>query len=216
MIKAAVFDLDGVLIDSLTSHYVAYERFLPKYGYPVPTREEIRQVFPMPFIDQVRVLTKEKSEEKLAEVFRRFEQEPWPYDQITITEGVPPVLEKLQTELKLGVVTSSDSDYLGRCLAAANLTRYFPVTVTYSMTKRHKPDPEPLLLAIRKLGVEPSQTVYIGDAVTDYLAASATGAKFIFFGQALPKELEGKNIPIARSFNELNHVIKGMRSKSTH
>src|SRR5438132_743156 len=42
-------------------------------------------------------------------------------------------------------------------------------------TERHKPDPEPLLLAAERMGADPAQTAYVGDSPFDVLAAKAAG-----------------------------------------
>ena len=56
---------------------------------------------------------------------------------------------------------------------------YFRTAVAYEDTTRHKPHPEPLLLAANRLKIKPSGTVYIGDAASDMEAAKAAGMKFI-------------------------------------
>lgn len=49
------------------------------------------------------------------------------------------------------------------------------MVVAMEDTERHKPQPDPLLLGIRRLGIRPHDTVYVGDAVVDVQAAKAAG-----------------------------------------
>ena len=55
------------------------------------------------------------------------------------------------------------------------LERYFETVVTGDDTERHKPDPEPLLLALERLGASPSAAAYVGDSPFDIRAAKAAG-----------------------------------------
>ena len=79
--------------------------------------------------------------------------------------------------LRVGVVTSKRQE-------SAQLTRDLlelpvPLTVVLEDTDRHKPEPEPLLLALERLGVPAADAVYVGDAVVDVLAALAAGMDVI-------------------------------------
>lgn len=68
---------------------------------------------------------------------------------------------------------------------------------------RHKPDPEPLLLAAQKLGVKPEETVYIGDVENDLKAAHAAGMKVILYSKDKPEDADA----YATSFEKLPSII---------
>ena len=62
----------------------------------------------------------------------------------------------------------------------------FDTIVAFEDTAQHKPHPEPLLTAVKRLGISPQEAVYIGDAPTDAQAAKAAGMPVIIYA--------GKNI----------------------
>ena len=77
--------------------------------------------------------------------------------------------------LGLGVATSKRRSQAINAMEILGLAKHLPVLVAMEDTDKHKPDPEPLLLAARHLAASPSQTVYVGDAVVDTLAGKAAG-----------------------------------------
>ena len=83
------------------------------------------------------------------------------------------------------------------------LKSYFKADVAYEDTKKHKPFPEPLILAAKKLKVKPEETVYIGDSESDMKAAKAAGMKFVFYSR---KRLKGADVQV-KSFNEIPDVV---------
>lgn len=56
---------------------------------------------------------------------------------------------------------------------------WFETVVSFETTKKHKPDPEPLLHAISELDMKPEETVYVGDAISDYECAKTAKVEYI-------------------------------------
>lgn len=77
--------------------------------------------------------------------------------------------------VEIGIVTSKRRNSAELTLAYSGLEGAIPVTVAMDDTSIHKPNPEPLLLGLERLGADPSRSVYVGDAVVDVLAAHAAG-----------------------------------------
>lgn len=93
-------------------------------------------------------------------------------------EGVPSVLDELvAVGSRLGVVSSKSEATVRRGLAAVGLHHDFAVVVGLEATTAHKPNPDPLLHAAAELGADPSDCVYVGDAVVDIHAALAAGMR---------------------------------------
>ena len=94
--------------------------------------------------------------------------------------GVAELLADLSASgATIGVVTSKRHSAAASTLEAAGLALLLPVLVAMEDTAGHKPNPEPLLLAIERLGVGADHCVYIGDAVVDVQAAMAAGMAVI-------------------------------------
>ncbi|SRR6266496_3123111 len=90
-------------------------------------------------------------------------------------DGIAELLTHLRgAGLCLGIVTSAPRPYCSKVIKACGLE--VDASVCYHDTKRHKPYPDPLVLALQRLGdIEPINAVAVGDAVADILAARAAG-----------------------------------------
>lgn len=80
---------------------------------------------------------------------------------------------------KILIVTSRNRNVTVPFCKKSNLEKYISLCVVAEDTKKHKPDPEPLEFAMKKLGLKEEETVYVGDSYNDYLAATAAGIKFV-------------------------------------
>jgi len=89
-------------------------------------------------------------------------------------EGIPAMLDALAGNYRLGFVSSRQTSVRAD-VARLALADYFDVIVDRDETERHKPDPEPLLLACKRLNVLPEHAIYVGDAPADIHAARAAG-----------------------------------------
>jgi pyrophosphatase PpaX len=86
------------------------------------------------------------------------------------------VLVRLRDEgRRLGVVTAKRRATVELAFARVPLGHLFETIVGGDETERHKPDPEPLLLAAARMRAEPAQTAYVGDSPFDVRAAKAAG-----------------------------------------
>ena len=85
-------------------------------------------------------------------------------------------LERLHAEgRRLAVVTAKRSATVRLAFEHVPLGHLFEVVVGGDETERHKPDPEPLLLAAERMGVRPEEAAYVGDSPFDIRAAKAAG-----------------------------------------
>ena len=110
--------------------------------------------------------------------------------------GIPELINILQKECKLGVVTSSPKEY------AKDLLEYHELPIkniiAYHDTKRHKPHPDPILRAIENISKSGDRIVYIGDNLIDVEAAFAANVDEIYlatWGGCDNANLTNVNIP---------------------
>jgi pyrophosphatase PpaX len=90
------------------------------------------------------------------------------------------VLERLHAEgRRLGIVTAKRRETVELAFARLPLRDYFETIVAADDTPRQKPDPEPILLALERLGVRAGDAAYIGDSPFDVGAARAAGVRAI-------------------------------------
>jgi pyrophosphatase PpaX len=171
-----LFDLDGTLIDSgpiiLASMQHAVKAVL---GREIPAEELAVAVGGQGLIAQMRALDATRVDE-LVEAYR-VHNDPL-HDTLQAFEGMLNVLPLFRQEgRRLGIVTSKRHRTVSLALDRFPwLVDYFDTVVAYDDTDRHKPDPEPVLAGIERLGGEPATSAYVGDSPFDIQAAKAAGA----------------------------------------
>jgi len=169
-----LFDLDGTVVDSgsiiLASMRHATREVLGKeFG-----DEELLQAVGGPGLEAQLAVFGPDQVDELVRVYRAH-NEPL-HDELEACTGMADVLVQLHAEgRRLGVVTAKRRSTVELAFARVPLAHLFETIVGGDETERHKPDPEPLLLAAQRMGAEPAQSAYVGDSPFDVLAAKAAG-----------------------------------------
>jgi pyrophosphatase PpaX len=185
-----LFDLDGTLIDSgpiiLASMRHASRTVLGRE----PDEELVRAAIGGPgLIAQMRDLDPDRVDE-LVEVYRAH-NEPL-HESLESFTGILELLPVLRDEGRtLGVVTAKRGKTVGLAFDRFPVLREtMSVLVGAEDTERHKPDPDPVLEALRRLDASPSDAVYVGDSPFDVRAAkaAAVGAIAVGWGGIHPDE----------------------------
>jgi pyrophosphatase PpaX len=169
-----LFDLDGTVIDS-GAIILASMRHAAKEVLGVePPDDELMAAVGGPGLEaQMHALAPDRVEE-LVTVYRAH-NEPL-HDSLVCCPGMDDVLVRLKDEgRRLGIVTAKRRETAELAFATVPLGHLFDTVVGGDETERHKPDPEPLLLALERLGARADDTAYVGDAPFDVRAAKAAG-----------------------------------------
>ena len=169
-----LFDLDGTVIDSgaiiLASMRHAAQEVL---GAEVPDEELMAAVGGPGLEAQMRALAPDRVDE-LVRVYRAH-NEPL-HDELVCCAGMDDLLVRLKGEgRRLGIVTAKRRQTVELAFARVPLGHLFETVIGGDETERHKPDPEPLLFALQRLGADAGEAVYVGDAPFDVKAAKAAG-----------------------------------------
>jgi pyrophosphatase PpaX len=169
-----LFDLDGTVVDSgsiilASMRHATREVLGREYG-----DEELMQAVGGPGLDaQFAALAPDRVED-LVRVYREH-NEPL-HDELVCCTGMDDVLVRLKEEgRRLGVVTAKRRITVELAFANVPLGHLFETIVGGDETERHKPDPQPLLLAAQRMDALPADTAYVGDSPFDVLAAKAAG-----------------------------------------
>jgi pyrophosphatase PpaX len=177
-----LFDLDGTLIDSGSIIIASMQHAVATVlGRELPAEELAATVGGQGLVAQMRALDPDRVEE-LVEAYREH-NDPL-HDTLEAFAGMVEVVPRLKAEgRKLGIVTAKR-----RRTVALAIERFpwledqFDVVVTYEDTERHKPEPEPVLAALERLGAKPDDAAYVGDSPFDIQAAKAAGAFAVAVG----------------------------------
>ncbi|MET4082382.1 beta-phosphoglucomutase [Pedobacter sp. UYP30] len=202
-IKACLFDLDGVLVDTAGYHYQAWKRLANQLGFDFTEaqNEELKGISRMESLDKVLgwgKATKSSVEKNELAALKN----GWYVDMINkmTPEEVLPGVEDFLTALtqsgyKLALGSASKNS--GIILKNTHLTHFFDEIVDGNMVSKSKPDPEVFLKGAELLGFAPEQCVVFEDAVAGIKAAKNAGMKSIGIGD--------KNL-----LTEANLVVSGL------
>jgi pyrophosphatase PpaX len=177
---AVLFDLDGTLIDSIELILNSARHAFRGRNGRVPTDAEWLTGVGIPLTTMFsRYAADDADLAALIAGYREYQMAH--HDRLVRAyEGVADMLVQLHAAgHPLGVVTSKGDALATRGLTHVGLAQYFDVIVGCDSCTRHKPDPEPVLLALERLGYEPNEAVFIGDSVHDVAAGNAAGVTTI-------------------------------------
>src|SRR3954471_14559206 len=160
---AVLFDLDGTLIDTI-GLLLECARHTFKGRTPAPTDDEWIAGIGTPLRKQFAAYTSSEEEiEQLTQRYRAFQREH--HDRLT--SAFPGVLETLdeleQRGHPMGIVTSKSNEMMDRGLEWVGIMKPMKTRIGMDSAKKHKPDPEPVLVALDELDYSPQEAVFLGD-----------------------------------------------------
>ena len=188
-IKACLFDLDGVIVDTAKYHFNAWRRMANELGFDF-THEENEKLKGVSRMDSLNLILSwggvEKSESEKVALAKK--KNDWYVESISemdhreILPGVVDFLNELQENgIKIGLGSASKN--APRILDAIGLTDYFETIIDGSKTTKGKPDPQVFQLGAKDLNVEPTETIVFEDAPKGIDAALAGGFYAIGVGE---------------------------------
>jgi pyrophosphatase PpaX len=169
-----LFDLDGTVIDSGAIILASMRHATREVLGVEASDEELLAAVGGPGLEaQMHAFAPDRVQE-LVDVYRAH-NEPL-HDELACCAGMDDVLVQLKEEgRRLGIVTAKRRQTVDLAFARVPLEHLFETVVGGDETRRQKPDPEPLLLALERLGSSPEEAAYVGDAPFDVQAAKAAG-----------------------------------------
>ncbi len=179
--KAVLFDMDGVLYDSMPNHAVSWHQSMATFNLKM-TPEEAYFYEGMRGVETIKLLTKKQwgREASDEEASRMYEQKSHCFKQCSpapIMRGVHALMEKIKAcGLKIVVVTGSGQKSLLEklCLDFKGLIHPNLIVSSFDV-KNGKPNPEPYLLGLQKVGIPPYEGIVVENAPLGIRAA--VGAK---------------------------------------
>jgi len=178
MTKNILFDIDGTLIDTEKTIIKSFQKTLKDNLNIEPPAEELFYVLGIPGSKAIKKYSNSpEQDQELLKLWEENDHQMFHYSELF--NGIEQMLQQLKgNQTKLGVVTSRTNSESQIVFNNFNIEKYFDTFVTSSMTKLHKPDPEPILKAIENLKIDPTNTIYIGDSIYDFQCARNANVEF--------------------------------------
>ena len=197
-IRTILFDFDGTIMNTNELIIRSWQHtFRTVEGKERPV-EEIVRTFGEPLMVTMKQVLPQLTLEEGIEIYRSYLRQHY-HDMIAPFPGMVELIRELkQQDYITGLVTSRPRETTLQGLERFGLDPYFDCVVTCDDTDKHKPDPEPLLIALCKLSALPRESVMLGDSIYDILSARNAGVKSILVGwqMTLSKEdIEGPDGP---------------------
>jgi len=188
MIKAVIFDVDGVLVDSRDSNVDFFQKLLPKVGYSKPSREEVLKHFHLPLKEALAEIIDTTDNAELLRIMT-IGNEKVVRDTalLKFPESLEQILKELKKKYLIGIVTSRNQAGLDVVFSIKDIKSLFDVVVVREHYQNRKPHPEPLFVASDRLHINPDEAIYIGDSNIDIEAAKAAGMSSIHFSPYVHK-----------------------------
>ncbi|OHD65742.1 MAG: hypothetical protein A2176_13490 [Spirochaetes bacterium RBG_13_51_14] len=211
MVHAILFDMDGVIVDSMRSHAGAWKQVLGDYGMVLDDidilkregmsgRQSVEDIFiergrPVPDEDEFRLLLQKKNA-----LFER--------DRISLFPQVVTMLSWIKKRNKpTALVTGSLRRSVAHVMPGGVLS-LFDVLITAEDVTNGKPDPEPYVKACMRLGVEPDRALIIENAPMGIRSAKSAGALCYALETTMPGRLLADADRIFRDHESLFEFLK--------
>jgi len=190
--RGAIFDWDGVIINSARHHEASWERLAKELNKPLPEghfkrgfgmKNEV--IFPELLRwtndpEEIRILSLRKEA-----IYRDVVRE----QGVSALPGVEAWLKRLRNaEVACVIASSTHRENITTTLGVLGLKDFFAGLVTAEDVKRGKPDPEVFLTAAKRIGVEPQDGVVFEDALVGIAAAQAAGMRVVGVATTEPRE----------------------------
>ncbi|MFT8870676.1 MAG: HAD-IA family hydrolase [Sporolactobacillus sp.] len=193
VIKAIVFDFDGVILDSERMMYLAMQEMFHNYHVDLPFSVWSEAISGRGGDFDAAGYVQEQSGVSidrisfLAEQERRFQQL---MDHEDVLPGVKSLIDQAERRgLKIGLAASSPAEWVYHHLKRLSLSKYFLSIQTKNDVKRVKPDPSLYLQTLKNLGVAPNEAIAFEDSVNGVVAAKRAGLFCIAVPSAVTKQL---------------------------
>jgi pyrophosphatase PpaX len=178
-INTVLFDFDGTLMDTNQIIIESWQHtFRTVEGKERPL-ESIISTFGEPLFVTMEKLLPQVTVEEGAAIYRGYLKKNYT-ELISPFPGMVELVKELkQQNYKTGLVTSRMKETTRQGLDQFGLADYFDCVITCEDVVKHKPDPEPIYIALERLSAKKSETIMLGDSIFDILCAKNAGVKSV-------------------------------------
>ena len=174
--QAVLYDIDGTLLDTRDMNLYPLLRIIKEELGQDWTYDQVKKYLAYTGMQVMEELSIRDKETTYARWVRYVNEYPEP---AKLFPGLAEALSGIQQAGILQAIVSSKMHAQFEIdMAGKEILPYFATAVLEEDTPLHKPNPEPLLLCLKRLGIAPEHAIYIGDMPSDCLAAKRVGMDF--------------------------------------
>ncbi|MBI3036390.1 HAD family phosphatase [Candidatus Woesearchaeota archaeon] len=183
MLKAVIFDQDGVIAESEIGRFQHLKRLAKERGlHGLEEKEHLKHLIGHRSVDLLKAVFGEKISQEVAEEIagkRRVEFQEKPQEFIREVSGIRETCQELEGEYELAVASTNTRPIVEATLKHLNLRKYFKVVITGSDVIKVKPDPEVYLKTLEALNRKSAECIAVEDSETGLTAAKKAGIKTV-------------------------------------
>lgn len=173
--QAIIYDLDGTLLNAIDMNMYPLIRIIKEETGENWSFEQVTKFLAYPgmkVMEELQIADKEKTYARWVKYVNEYE------GGATLYPGFEQVLPAFEGKIIQAVASSKTNAQYQIDVVAKGLDKYFQTAILANDTAKHKPDPEPILECLKRINVKPADALYIGDTISDYLAAKNAGVDF--------------------------------------
>ena len=166
--KAIIYDIDGTLLDTLKMNMYPLMKIIKEETGEDWSFEQVLKFASYPgmkVMEELGVKDQEKTYARWVQYVNEYEE------GATLYDGFEDVFKAFDGKIIQAVVSAKTTKQYQIDFVDKGLDQYMQVAILADDTDKHKPDPEPLFECLKRINVKPSEALYIGDALSDYLAS---------------------------------------------
>jgi beta-phosphoglucomutase len=191
-ILAAIFDMDGTLIDNTPYHFKAWQQLFKKRGLPELSRETyLSEISGVPIINTIKKYIGDDMDEAEQRAIINEKQRLYRdlFQPVLPLSGLETFLFDLKgTGFRIALATSSNMDDVDFIFDSVPIRQYFDAIITGNMVSQPKPSPQIFLKAAEQLDIRPENCVVFEDSLSGLQAGNNAAMKVIGITTAHPAE----------------------------
>tara|TARA_B100000780_G_C21003163_1_gene401405 strand:+ start:308 stop:925 length:618 start_codon:yes stop_codon:yes gene_type:complete len=201
--KLIIFDLDGVLINSINNMKYALLSTEKKMNIKL-NFNDYKKYLGLPFDDIMGKMKIKVDVNQIKKNYEHFSKKK--ISEIKIDKNILIGLKLLKKKYKLAVFTSKSRN---RTLNILKKYNFFKYIVTSDDIKKGKPNPEGLIKIISRLKVKKTNTIFVGDSLYDYQASKLAKIKYLHAMWGYERNIKKKNNIIKiRKFSDISKIAE--------
>ena len=186
LIKAILFDMDGVLVDAKDWHYFTLNKALEEYGYFISIEDHVKIFDGLSTAKKLEMLSKERGLDRglhqaINDLKQKYTLQVFA-QKCHIDPQQVDMLKQLSSNYKLALCSNSQRKTIEVFLEKSATKDFFEFYLSNQDVVNAKPDPEIYNKAIKKIGLKPEECLIIEDNFNGIKAAKASGAHVLEIG----------------------------------